>query len=182
MALIPVTSGNVYQFTTLGTATTSVAQIAGSQEIYDKRFLTGLTVAGGNAATLTTETGSTAVLNGITEINGIHKFKYYDVVATNWTTSSLTTAEQWNVSGSFLMIRGAADHHVIPAGSGFVNLGRILKVMKRDDNSNLVTLDPQGITTINGSSSLSSSDPYAYIEMIQTSAGWRILNTRGTWT
>jgi hypothetical protein len=182
MALILVASGNVYQFTTIGTSTTTVAQIAGSQEIYDKRFLTGLTIHGGNNATLTTETGSTAILNGITEINGTHEFKYYDVLATSWTTSSITTAAQWNESGSFLMIRGAADHHVIPAGAGNVNPGRILKVMKRDNNSNLVTLDPQGTTTINGSTSLSSSDPYAYIEMIQTSAGWRILNTRGTWT
>lgn len=182
MALILVSSGNVYQFTTIGTSTTSVAQIAGSQEIYDKRFLTGLTIHGGNNATLTTETGSTAILNGITEINGTHEFKYYDVIATNWTTSSITNAAQWNHSGSFLMIRGAADHLVIPAGSVTVNPGRILKVMKRDNNSNLVTLDPQGTTTINGSTSLSSTDPYAYIEMIQTSVGWRILNKQGTWT
>ena len=181
MALISVASGNVYQFTTLGTSTISVAQIAGSQEIYDKRFLTGLTIHGGNAATLTTETGSTAVLNGITKINGTHEFKHYDVIATNWTTSSLTTAAQWNASGSFLMIRGAADHHVIPEG-GSGNLGRILKVMKRDNNANIVKLDPSGATTINDSSSLSSSDPYAYIEIIKTSGGWRILNTQGTWT
>jgi hypothetical protein len=181
MALISVTSGNVYQFTTLGTGTTSVAQIAGTQEIYDKRFLTGLTIHGGNAATLTTETGSTAVLNGITKINGTHEFKYYDVIATNWTTSSLTTAAQWNTSGSFLMIRGAADHYVIPEG-GSSNLGRILKVMKRDNNANIVKLDPSSGTTINDSSSLSSSSPYAYIEIIKTSAGWRILNTQGTWT
>jgi hypothetical protein len=60
--------------------------------------------------------------------------------------------------------------------------GRILKVMKRDNNTNLVTLDPPGPTTINGSTSLSSSDPYAYIEMIATSVGWRILNKQGTWT
>lgn len=182
MALILVESGNVYQFTTLGTSTTSVAQIAGTQEIYDKRFLTGLTIHGGNAATLTTETGSTAVLNGITEINGVHEFKYYDVIATNWATSSITSAAQWNESGSFLMIRGAADHLVIPEGGGSSNIGRILKVMKRDNNSNLVTLDPALTTTINGSSSLASSDPYAYIEMIKTSAGWRVLNTQGTWT
>lgn len=180
MALILVESGNVYQFTTLGTSTTSVAQIAGSQEIYDKRFLTGLTIHGGNNATLTTETGSTAILNGITEINGTHEFKYYDVDATSWTTSSITTAAQWNESGSFLMIRGAADHHVIPAGSGYT--GRILKVMKRDNNSNLVTLDPFLSANINGSTSLSSSDPYAYIEIIQVPGGWRILNKQGTWT
>jgi hypothetical protein len=182
MGLIEVKSGNVYQFTTLGTDTTSVIQIAGSQEVYDKRFLTGLTIHGGNNATLTTETGSTAILNGITEINGVHEFKYYDVFAPSNPTSSITNAAQWNESGSFLMIRGAADHLVIPAGSGNVNLGRILKVMKRDNNANLVTLDPQGLTTINGSTSLSSSDPYAYIEMIQTSVGWRILNKQGTWT
>ena len=182
MALILVASGNVYQFTTIGTSTTTVAQIAGSQEIYDKRFWTGLTIHGGNNATLTSETGSTAILNGITEINGTHEFKYYDVVATSWTTSSITTAAQWNESGSFLMIRGAADHHVIPAGIGNMDPGRILKVMKRDNNSNLVTLDPPSPTTINGSTSLSSSDPYAYIEMIATSVGWRILNKQGTWT
>jgi hypothetical protein len=181
MALILVASGNVYQFTTTGTSTTTVAQIAGTQEIYDKRFLTGLTIHGGNNATLTTETGSIAILNGITEINGTHEFKFYDVDATSWTTSSITTAAQWNVSGSFLMIRGAADHHVIPEG-GVSNPGRILKVMKRDNNSNLVTLDPQGTTTINGSTSLSSSSPYAYIEMIKTTSGWRILNINGTWT
>lgn len=182
MALIEVKSGNVYQFTTLGTDTTSVTQIAGSQEVYDKRFLTGLTIDGENNATLTTETGSTAILNGITKISGVHEFNYYDVVATNWVTSSLTTEAQWQKSGSFLMIRGAADHFVIPAGSSNLNPGRILKVMKRDNNSNLVTLDPQGLTTINGSSALSSSDPYAYIEIIQTTAGWRILNKQGTWT
>jgi hypothetical protein len=181
MALILVESGNVYQFTTLGNATTSVAQIAGSQEIYDKRFLTGLTIAGENNATLTTESGSTAVFNGITKINGTHEFKYYDVIATTWTTSSITTDAQWNASGSFLMIRGAADHMVIPQGTGAVN-GRILKVMKRDNNSNIVKLDPAGLSTINDSSSLSSSSPYAYIEMIRTVAGWRILNTQGTWT
>jgi hypothetical protein len=181
MALILVASGEVYQFTTIGTSTTAVAQIAGTQEIYDKRFLTGLTIHGGNNATLTTETGSTAILNGITEINGTHEFKYYDVDATSWTTSSITTAAQWNESGSFLMIRGAADHHVIPEG-GATNLGRILKVMKRDNNSNIVRLDPVSVATINGSASLSSSDAYAYIELIKIIGGWRILNTQGTWT
>ena len=46
MGLILVDSGNVYQFTTLGTDTTSLAQIAGTQEVYTKQFLTGLTASG----------------------------------------------------------------------------------------------------------------------------------------
>lgn len=183
MPLIQVDSGNVYQFTTIGTSTTSVAQIAGSQEVYDKKFLSGLTISGtGSIATLTLEAGATAIFNGVTEINGPNEFNFYDVDAASWTTSSLTTIAQWNESGSFLMIRGAADHHVIPAGGASIYPGRILKVMKRDNNSNLVRLDPTGTTNINGSTSLSSSDPYAYIEMIQTTSGWRILNTRGTWS
>lgn len=180
MALILVEAGNVYQFTTLGTTTTVVAQIAGTQEIYDKRFLTGLTIAGGNNATLTTETGSTAVLNGVTKFNGIHDFGYYVVHADLWATSSLTTTAEWQESGSFLMIDGASDHMVIPQASP--DNGRVLKVMKRDNNSNLVTIDPQFGTTINGLTSLSSSDPYAYIEIIKTGAGYRILNSYGTWT
>jgi hypothetical protein len=82
MALILVASGNVYQFTTIRHVNN--IQWLKSQDhkkFMIKRFLTGLTIHGGNNATLTTETGSTAILNGITEINGTHEFKYYDVVA-----------------------------------------------------------------------------------------------------
>lgn len=46
MGLIEVTHGNVYQFTTLGTTTVNVRQIAGTQEVYNKHFLTGLTASG----------------------------------------------------------------------------------------------------------------------------------------
>lgn len=46
MALIQVTHGNVYQFTTLGTSTTSIGQIAGTQEVYNKHFLTGAVISG----------------------------------------------------------------------------------------------------------------------------------------
>jgi hypothetical protein len=46
MGLIEVKHNNVYQFTTLGNSTISVAQIAGTQEVYNKHFLTGLTASG----------------------------------------------------------------------------------------------------------------------------------------
>jgi hypothetical protein len=61
MALIQVTHGNVYQFTTLGTSTTSIGQIAGTQEVYDKHFLTGLTASGS-----LTVTGSSRFIGTIT--------------------------------------------------------------------------------------------------------------------
>ena len=183
MALILVESGNVYQFTTLGTSTTSVAQIAGTQEIYDKRFLTGLTIHGGNSATLTTETGSAAILNGNTQIGGILEYNYTLVDATAVATSSLTTNAQWTATGSFLVIRNAADHFVVPnnssLGSGLN--GRILRVIKQDNNSNLVIINPSGTATVNGATQISSSDAYAAIELMYNSGTWRILSSYGTW-
>jgi hypothetical protein len=83
MALIQVTHGNVYQFTTLGTSTTSIGQIAGTQEVYDKHFLTGLTAS-----------GSLTVTGSLTAIGDVYITGSTIPINTAWTsyTPSWTAA------------------------------------------------------------------------------------------
>jgi hypothetical protein len=181
MGLIAVGSGNVYHFTTIGTDTNIIAQIAGSNEVFKKTFLTGLTLSGNAAATLTTQTGSRATLNGITEINGILEYSAFEVDTTTSTTSSITTNTQWQATGSFLQLSGGSNHLVRPGNTGTMN-GRVLKILKDDAGSSLITVDPSS-GNINGATSISSSSPYAYIEIIYINfSTWRIINTVGTWT
>jgi hypothetical protein len=75
MALIQVTHGNVYQFTTLGTSTTSIGQIAGTQEVYDKHFLTGLTAS-----------GSLTVTGSLTAIGNVYITGSTIPINTAWTS------------------------------------------------------------------------------------------------
>lgn len=71
MALIQVNHGNVYQFTTLGTSTVSLGQIAGTQEVYNKHFLSGATISGSTNITGSANIIGTTYMSGSVFINTI---------------------------------------------------------------------------------------------------------------
>jgi hypothetical protein len=79
MGLIQVNHGNVYQFTTLGTSTISLGQIAGTQEIYNKQFLTGLTAS-----------GSLTVTGSLTAIGNVYITGSNIPINTAWTSYTPT--------------------------------------------------------------------------------------------
>lgn len=172
MGLISVNTGNVYQFTTLGDDTNSVAQIAGTQEVYNKTFLTGLQLS--SSASLTLPAGSTALFAGTNTYDGVIKHNYTSTTAA---TSSLTTAAQWDFTGSFLAVLGASNHMALLGGTGFNDY--VFKYIKSTSNSNLIMISSS--IGISGKTQWSSSDAWAAIEVVQQSLEWIITSKVGNW-
>jgi hypothetical protein len=181
MALISAPTGSILQFSD---GIQSIPQIAGSPELFIKKFETGIVI--GNTGSLTIPVGSTInILDGGTFSNsGIHKNIYTRIDASVNNTSSLTTHAQWDVTGSFLLVYGNADHKCI-LGTADTFINHVVRYQKRDNTAGNIMVSGSTVGTgtwINGQRAISSSDAYASIELIGTSQGWRIVSIYGAWT
>ncbi len=184
IGLLSAPSGSILQFSD---GINSIPQIAGSPEIFVKKFESGIVI--GNTGSITVPIGATLLVDAGTLSNsGIQKNVYTKVDAGSNPTSSLTTQAQWNQTGSFILVYNNYDHKLIigTAGAGTPNfVDHVIRYQKQNNNTNIIMVSGSVnsvFAKINGQLAISSSDPYASIELIGTSEGWRIVSMYGTWT
>jgi len=180
IGLILAPTGSVLQF---ADGILSIPQIAGSPEIFIKKFESGITL--GNTGSVIVPSGATVDIldGGVLSNSGVQKNVYTQIPTNTLTTSSLTTSREFAHTGSFLLIYGTNDHKlIVGAGSSLNNY--VIRYQKRDNSSINIMVSGSAIgsaTWVNGQRAISSSDAYASIELIGTSAGWRIVSMYGTW-
>lgn len=174
--------GNVYEFTTVNGSTTNVIQLAGSAEIFPRSIYNTYYFTGNNYSSIQAEYPSIMNFDTVTRssIFGITPNRI--APATN-ATSSYTTYDDFNVSGSVLSIRGSNNHHIRLTQNLANYLGQIFYVTKETNNSQQIKLELTS-GTIHGSSSLASSSPYCSIMLINVggSGGWSIMSKIGDWS
>lgn len=174
MGVISVTPGAVFQFID---ANKGVLQYAGTEDAFNRIIKNELTIS--QSAFATVRPSATLIIDGTLENSGILKHEYLLVDAIAVPTSSFLTANQWEVSGSFIKITGNADHMALISNSSTFANHYVFNYMKISNNSNLITV--RSTLGISGQTQWSSSDAYASIQVTGHSAEWIITSKVGNW-
>ena len=192
MGLTFLQNNGVYQFSTARNSTNVISLVAGTDFPFHRVYYDGITLyTGSNDLDVT---GRTVTIDnyGIYKNRGLFQYQIGNTTANLpyingdlVATSSITDATALLNSGSLYVISGSTDHHfILPASSDFNVLGTVIKIFKDSPNSNLITINPNGVARINNASAMSCSDPYCSVELIalQSRPGWAIVSSIGTWT
>jgi len=157
MGNVKLQQGGVYIITTQGGSSTSPRSLSGTEEIFEKTFLEGINNSG------SMRIGASRFISG----SGTK------IVNTTDTNLFIDTS-----AGTITLQLPATT-----AGSG---IGARIFNIKKIGGTNTLTLDPFGATTkIDGSTTKATIDASASIQLISsgdTTNGYYILSTYGTWT
>lgn len=189
MGLVQLTNGGVYQFITQGGSTNHIASTGGSNFPFQTYFAQGIITSTSSSNTLWTTN-----LNGILTQKVLHVYRDPTSNSNNplmintdsVSTTSITTLSKLAASGSLYCLYGSGSNtHTIDLMSPSTRTGVYLRIVKISNNSATITIDPS--STVNGSSSLSCSDPYCTIELLSidspiATTEWIVLSQKGAWS
>lgn len=188
MAEIQLSNGGVYNFITQGGSTAHIASIGGTDYPFKTYFMQGILTSGSSII-------KNLTANGLVLTQGLHRYANPIINAygplpidtDSIATSSINTGNKLLASGSMYSFYGNTNHLIDLATPNDAKNGTIVRFMKLTNTTNIITITANSLT-INSSSSLSCSDPYATIELISTDdpvttgGKWIILSKNGAWS
>lgn len=190
MSTIRLSPGNVYQFGTVKNNNSYVAAINGTEIPIQKTFLNGIILArGSSTGSIMYGSGSNFSDFGGTTLDNRGVFVNHGIEATGQfhtltgPTASFTYSQLY-ASGSVYFVDTSVNT-LITLPSNTIISGSIIRFIKITNDTNRLTINPDGSTQINGNATQSSISPYATIELIatdNTTYDYRILSAYGTWT
>lgn len=199
MPIINVDPGEVFEFTTVGGSSNIISQFAGTSQVFTRDIFGWMRITGSSARlVLEADSQGLEVNRPLVSFNRIPLSYGWTTVNTDLhstNTSSYVGLTKFKETGSFLAIRGTADHLVEIGGSnitGLYNASRPeVRIIRNSDDTGKITISGSnnlylryfnGTETLSGS--ISCTDPYCSITLTgaPNSLGYIVTSATGNWT
>lgn len=191
---ITILQNGIYQFSTIDNSTDKISFVTGTSSPLPRVYNAGITLY--TSSVLYSNEPNTKIVDTINNYGVIRNYGLYATgisstsniayIASNTITSSIDTADKLIISGGLYIINGTANHHIIlPDSNEPLIRGSIIKIFKDSASGNSIQINPAGTSKINGALQQSCTDQYCSIELFaspNTTTGWCILSSIGTWT